>query len=183
MLGSVPHLERVLENGDKLLDLSIVKDSGGDPPLGGKPLQEVHPLGPLPVLRPFHGPHVLSQRDGELVLGHKVVGTLRQPVVDLVENVVLFLDMEVGWQVRKLSLLHGNHVRRRTLQELVWTIKLVSVRRPSLRARFVVLLLWLVRRENKVKPIVQRVIGQARRRNDIIHRSCRRVSALAVPGR
>ena len=44
MLGCVSHLERVLEDGDELLDLIVEEHTGGDAPLGGQSLEKVDPL-------------------------------------------------------------------------------------------------------------------------------------------
>lgn len=39
VLGGVAHLERVLQDGDELLDLAVVQQAGGDAPLGGQPFE------------------------------------------------------------------------------------------------------------------------------------------------
>lgn len=100
VFGSVPHLQRVLEDSHKLLDLPIVQDSCGDSSLGGKTLEEINPFGPFSVLWPLDGAHVLGQGNGKLILGDEIESTLRQSIVDLAEDVVLLLDVKIGRQVR-----------------------------------------------------------------------------------
>ena len=127
VLGGVAHLERVLEDGDKLLDLTVVQHPGWDPPLRRQPLEQVHPFGPLAILGPLDGPHVLRQRDRELVLCHKVVCALRQTVVDLGQDTILFLHQQIRREVGELPLLHGNVFRWGALQKLMGPIKLIPV--------------------------------------------------------
>ena len=91
MLSSVPHFQRILQDGDKLLNLSIVQDAGGDPPLCRQSLQQIHPFRPLAVVRAFNPSHILRQRDRKLIFSDKVKGTLREPVIDVAQDAILFL--------------------------------------------------------------------------------------------
>lgn len=133
LLGGVPHLERVLQDGDELLDLAIVEHPRWNPALGSQSLEQVHPLSPLAILWPLDGAHVLGQRNGKLVFGNKVVCTLRQTVVHLSENGVLFLDQEVGGKVREFSLLKRNIVRSRRGKKLMRSVEFIPVGRSTLR--------------------------------------------------
>ena len=134
MLSRMSHLQTILQDGNKLLDLTVIQHARGNSSFGRKSLQKVNPLGPLAVLRALDGPHVLRQRDGELVLGYEVVGALRETVVDLCQDRVLFLDQEVGGQVRELALLHGDVFGRWALEELVGAVELVAVGGAALGA-------------------------------------------------
>lgn len=127
----VPHLERVLQRRHELLDLPVVQHPRGYAPLGREPLQEIHPLDPVAVLRPLDGPRVGREGYGELVLRDKVERALREPLLQLPQDAVLFLDGQVSWEVRKVPLLHGDVLRRRLLQEVMGAVELVAVGRPS----------------------------------------------------
>jgi hypothetical protein len=49
VLGSVAHLQGILQHGDELLDLAVVQEMSGNAACRSQALQEVHPLGPLAV--------------------------------------------------------------------------------------------------------------------------------------
>jgi len=79
----------------------------------------------------------------------------------------------------KLTLLHGDVLRGRALQELVRPIELITVRRAPLGPRLSIHPVLVGRRPSGA--VVKRVVGQARRGNDIVDRVCRRESALLFP--
>lgn len=83
MFGGMSHFEGVLENRNKLLNLSVVEHSRWDTSLRCEPLEEINPLGPFSVLRSLDRSHVLGQRNRELVLGNEIEGALRKSVVHL----------------------------------------------------------------------------------------------------
>lgn len=93
MLGSVTHLQRVLQHGDQLLDLAIVQGMPGDAAPGGQSLEKVDPFIPFPVRGDLNGPLVLLQRDRESVSCEKVKAALRQTLVDLVQDSVLLCSV------------------------------------------------------------------------------------------
>jgi len=127
VLGSVSHLERVLQNGGKLLNLSIKEDMSRNPALSGKGLQEEDPFGPLAIIRRLDGSHLLPERDRELVLGHEIESALRQAIVDPIQDNVLFLNVKVGWEVGKLPLLPGNNLLWGTWKELMGAVKFITI--------------------------------------------------------
>jgi hypothetical protein len=96
------HLQTVLQNGNELFDLTVVKYASGNASLSRETLKQVHPLRPLTVARDSHWSLIGFDGDGKLVLGDKVVGTLRETIVDFGENVILFLGVEGDrklWQI------------------------------------------------------------------------------------
>ena len=133
MLGSVTHFQRILQNGNQLLDLAVVKNAGGDPSLGGQPFQEINPFGPFPVGWDSNLPLVRFHWNGKLVLRNEVEGALRQTIIDLSQDVILLLDQQVGWQMRKVPSLRCHSLGRESVQQLMWAIKFVPVRWPPLR--------------------------------------------------
>jgi hypothetical protein len=179
VLGGVSHLERILKDGHELLDLTIVQNPGRDSALCSKALQKIHPFSPLPILRAFDRSHVLRQRDRELVLGYKVKSTLGQAVIDLAQDLVLFLNVEVGREMRKLPLLHSDDVRRRSRKELVGAIEFVAVGWLALRSILAIFSFAVA--AARLRFILERIVGKIWRRQNVIHRVGRRVSAWHVP--
>lgn len=110
MLGSMPHLQRVLEHGHQLFDLAVVEHPGRDAPFGRQPFQEIHPLGPLPIRWSAYRPLIGFQGYGELVLGHKVKCTLGKTIIHLRQDIVLFLHKEIDGHMREISFLRGDGV-------------------------------------------------------------------------
>jgi len=128
----VPHLERILEDGHELLDLAIVKNSRGYAALGGKTLQQEYPLSPFPVFWSLNSPHLWIDGDRELVLCHEIKCTLGQAIIDPGKHLVLFLNYQIGRQMWQILLLLGNIILRRPRQQLMWSIKFITVLRTPL---------------------------------------------------
>lgn len=127
MLGSMAHLKRVLEHGDQLLDLAVVQGMPRDAAPGGQPLEKVDPFIPFSVRGDLHGPLVLLQRDRESVSGKKVKATLRQALVDLVQDPVLLCGVQVSRELGQLVLPGWEVARCGWIQNLMRAIKLVPV--------------------------------------------------------
>jgi hypothetical protein len=127
VLRGVSHLQRVLQNSHELFNLAVVENTGWDAPLRRKSFEKVHPLSPFSVLWSFHRPHVLGERDWELVFGHEVERTLGKSVIDLAQDIILLLDEKVCGQMGQLTLLKSNDFWSRPWKELVRSIELISV--------------------------------------------------------
>lgn len=132
VLGSMTHLQGVLQDGDELLNLAVVQEMSRDAACSSQSFQEVYPFSPLAVRGDLDGSLVLFDRNTELVLCDEVIGTLGQTVVDLVEDSVLLAGIEVSRELGKLFILGCDGLWRRWLQELMWAIKFIPVGCPSL---------------------------------------------------
>lgn len=115
VLGSMTHLQGVLQDSDELFNLAVVQEMSGDAACSSQPFQEVYPFSPLAVRGDLHGSFVLLDRNTELVLCNEVIGTLRQTVVDLVEDAVLLAGIEVSRELGKLFILGCDSLWRRWL--------------------------------------------------------------------
>ena len=93
----MPHLQRVLQDGNELFDLTVVQNASGNSPLGGKTLQEVYPFRPFAVLGLLDLPARRIQRHRKLVFGNKVKGTPGQAIIDFREDTILLMNHQVGW--------------------------------------------------------------------------------------
>ena len=110
-----------------MFDLPVVQDPCRDAAFGREAFEEVDPLfkledgvvsevclswlgyvevfcrrrgtyfRPFPISRHTHGTFIRLDGDGELVSGHEIEGTLGEAVVDLGEDLVLFLGVEINW--------------------------------------------------------------------------------------
>lgn len=105
MLGSMTHFQGVLQDGNQLFDLSVVKHAMWYPPFSGQSLQQVYPFRPFAVLRYPHWSLVRFQWDWELVFGHEVKCTLGQAVIDLSEDIILLLNKQIRGDMWQLTLL------------------------------------------------------------------------------
>lgn len=64
----------------------------------------MHPLVPLAVRREFDWPLVLFQGNGELVSGKEIIATLRETVIDLVQDSVLLCGIDISRELGQLLL-------------------------------------------------------------------------------
>jgi len=101
------HLKGVLQNGNKLLDLAIVQNTGGDPALGSQPLQQIYPFRPFTIFRPLNWSRLGIYGNGKLVFGNEIKSTTRKAVIDPGQDDILFLDYQVGRKMRQIPLLLG----------------------------------------------------------------------------
>jgi hypothetical protein len=104
VLGSVAHLQGVFQHSNELLDLAIVQGVTGDAPGSGQSLQQVHPFIPLTVRGDLNPPLVLFNGDRELISRKEVKRALRQAVVDLVQDSILFCGIEISRELGQLLL-------------------------------------------------------------------------------
>ena len=133
VLGGMAHLETVLQNGDQLLDLAIVQHARRDAALGRQALEQVDPFGPLAVGGAADGALVRLDGDGELVAGDEVVAALREAVVDLGQDLVLFLRVQRDGQLRQILLFGLVVAVDGLVEELRGPVEFVAVRGPALR--------------------------------------------------
>lgn len=99
MLGSMAHLQGVLQDGDELFDLIVVQDTSGYPPLRSQAFQQVGPLCPLAVRWAPYLTFVGFERNRKLVLGNEIEGTFGQNLMNGGQNLILLLDIKVGRKV------------------------------------------------------------------------------------
>ena len=127
VLGSMAHLQRVLEDGDELFDLVVVEDSRRYPSFRGQPFEQIDPFGPFAVRRASNPTFVRLKGNGELIFGDEVESAFGKDVVDGGQDLVLLSDVKVDGEVEQLSLLRCNRPWRRRVEQLMWSVKLVAV--------------------------------------------------------
>jgi hypothetical protein len=127
VLSSVAHLQGVFQHGNELLDLAIVKGMARDTPASCQSLQQVHPLIPLPVRGDLNPPLILFNGNRELISRKEVKRALRQAVVDLVQDSVLFCSIEISRELGQFLLPGWKVSSGRRIQDLVRAIKFIPV--------------------------------------------------------
>jgi hypothetical protein len=127
MFSRMSHLQGVLQDGDKLLDLVVVQDSSRYPSLRGKPLEQIDPFSPLAIRRAPYLTFVCFDGNRKLIFGNKIKSTFGKNVIDCGQDFVLFSDIKIGGKVEQFSFLCCDRPWGRRIKQLMWSIKFVTI--------------------------------------------------------